>query len=353
MLLKIETAPPCPPSEWRPEETFYFFTAPRFTFRLRGRVNGPKHRKNRKFMTCKRPSLFPRRAWLGWLLTPLALTLHAGPVAIPNASFEAPETPYVTPVIAEWQITPKPGWYDPSIYGPWDNLFGTFYNAHTTDPDTYIDNADGQQAAYIFAVPDAGLFQDYNSSPSHAFDATFEVGNAYDLTVGVIASLNMSPGATLQLGLYYRDTLSNVVTVATTSVTHSVETFPTNTHFVDFQVHVPTILTDAPWAGKKMGIQILSTVRSEANLSYWDVDNVRLVKTPAPTLLNSAFTTNCFTFTVNSEPGQALEILTTTNLLTVANNWTSLGTFTNATGTTNFSDRSPNWSQRFYRALAR
>ncbi|MEI8288495.1 MAG: hypothetical protein WCH99_03410 [Verrucomicrobiota bacterium] len=306
-------------------------------------------------MSSKNYFTFGHSVLLCGLMTLLTLALHAGPVAVPNASFESPLAPrdslYAIPVLAEWQITPPPKGYDSSTNGTWEFNFGTFYNVPF--PGYFIDNADGEQAAFLFAVPDAGLFQDYNSSPGHAFDATFEVGNAYDLTVGVIASLNMTPGATLQLGLYYRDALSNVVLVATTSVTHSVETFPSNTHLVDFQVHLPVVQTGDPWAGQKIGIQILSTIGSDQNLSYWDLDNVRLVKTPAPTLLNSAFTTNGFTFTVNSEPGQTVEMFTTTNLLTVASNWTSLGVFTNFTGTTNFSDSITNAGQRFYRAQAR
>jgi hypothetical protein len=308
-------------------------------------------------MSCKRHSMFQRRAWFGWLLTPLALTLHAGPVAVPNASFEAPlaprESPYAFPDMAEWQITPQPIGYDPSTNGPWEFHFGTFYNVPF--PGYYIDNLDGEQAAFLFAVPEAGLFQDYNSTPSHAFNATFEVGNAYDLTVGVNGGEGggLMPGATLRLGLYYRDAASNIVMVATTSVTHSTETFPNHTHLVDFQVHVPTIQTSDPWAGKNVGIQILSTVSFGLQGGTWGLDNVRLVKTPAPTLFNAAFTTNGFTFTVNSEPGQAVEMFTATNLLTVASNWISLGTFTNATGVTNFSHGSTNCTQRFYRALAR
>jgi hypothetical protein len=316
-------------------------------------------------MSCNNHSQIGRSVWLCGLLTPLALAVHAGPVAIPNASFEAPlaprESPYAFPNMAEWQKTPQPFWYNPNDFqgSPWEYVMGTFYNAHVSDPDTYIDNADGQQGTFLFALPGAGLFQDYNSisganpTPSHAFNATFEVGNAYDLTVGVIGGGGgMKPGVTLLLGLYYRDIMSNVVMVATTSVTHGSEVFPTNTHLVDFQVHMPTVQTGDPWAGQNIGIQILSTVSFELMGGYWDLDNVRLVKTLEPTLLNSAFTTNGFSFTVQSEPGQPFTMLTTTNLMTVASNWISLGTFTNVTGSTNFSHSSTNWNQRYYRAQA-
>ena len=269
----------------------------------------------------------------------------------------------------EWQKTPQPGWYVPSQNdnSPWEYLMGTFFNVPF--PGYFIDNADGQQAAFLFAWPEAGLFQDYNSlsgtntTPSHAFNATFEVGNAYDLTVGVIGGGGgMKPGTTLQLGLYYRDALSNlVVMVAATSVTNSAGMFPANTHFVDFQVHVPTVLASDPWAGQNIGIQLLSTTvlkwvegqpDKESYGGYWDLDNVRLVKTLAPTLLNLAVTTSNFTFTVQSEPGLPFKILTATNILTVSSNWTSLGTFTNITGATTFSESKTNLGQRYYRAQA-
>jgi hypothetical protein len=313
-------------------------------------------------MSCKRHSIFQRRAWLGWLLTPLALTIHAGPVAIPNASFETPlaprEAPYAFPGMEEWQKTSQPFWYNPSDFqeSPWEYLMGTFYNSTNQ---AFIDNIDGEQAAFLFAVPEVGLFQDYNSlsgtniTPSHAFNATFEVGSAYDLTAGVIGGGGgMKPGATLLLGFYYRDAMSNLVMVATTSVTHSSEIFPTNTHFVDFQVHVPTVQVGDAWAGQHIGIQLLSTVSFALMGGYWDLDNVRLVKTLEPALLNPAVTTNGFTFTVQSEPGRPFEIFTTANLLTVTSNWTSLGTFTNFTGSTTFSDSSTNWVQRYYRVQA-
>ena len=313
--------------------------------------------KRRKYMSYKSHSKFQRSACLCWLVTSLVLAVHAGNVSIPNGSFESPlvpmENPYAIPSMEEWQKTPQPIWYDPSqnYNTPWEYLMGTFYNVPY--PGTYIDNADGQQAAFLFALPEAGFFQDYNSlsgtniAPGHAFNATFEVGSAYDLTVGVIGGGGgMKSGATLQLGLYYRDTLSNLVMVAATSVTHSTNTFPTNTHLVDFQVHVPTVKAGDTWAGQHIGIQLLSTTAFELAGGYWDLDNVRLFKTLAPTLLNPAATTSNFTFTVQSEPGQSFKILTATNNLTISSTWTRLGTVTNITGATTFSDRKTNIGQR-------
>jgi len=98
----------------------------------------------------------------------------------------------------------------------------------------------GTQAGYILAVPQVALFQDYNTSPTHDFNATFEVGKSYDLTVGVFGKPSLAPGSTLQISLYYLDGLDNKVTVAGTTVTYSAEAFPTTPTFnlVDFGVNV-------------------------------------------------------------------------------------------------------------------
>ena len=158
---------------------------------------------------------------------------------------------------------------------------GTFYNVPT--PDKFIDNCDGIQAAFLFALPEAGIFQDYNSisgtntTPSHAFNAKFNVGKSYNLTVGVLGGGGgMKPDATLQLSLYYLDANSNRVTVATTTVTNTSAAFPTNTHLVDYQVQVPGVKAGDPWAGKNIGIQMLSTTGFELAGGYWDLDHVRL-----------------------------------------------------------------------------
>ena len=116
-------------------------------------------------------------------------------------------------------------------------------------------------------------------SPSHLFNAKYNVGRSYNLTVGVIGGGGgMSNGATLQLSFYYRDASNNMVTVAAATVTNTAEQFPTNTHFVDFQVHAPTVNPTDAWAGLNIGVNIASTVSSNLMGGYWDLDNVRLVE---------------------------------------------------------------------------
>ena len=235
-------------------------------------------------------------------------------------------------------------------------MSGTFYNANLTNssPNTFIDNCDGVQAAFIFALADAGFFQDYNSTgdtsatPSHAFAAKFTPGKAYALAVGVIGGGGgMNPGAVLQLSLYYRDPSSNMVTVAATSVTNTSANFPTTTHLVDFQVQIPNVKATDPWAGQYIGIQLLSTVASPG---YWDVDNVRLTEVVAPNLQNPVLAGGQFNLALQSDPGTTWEILGTTNVSLPLSSWTSVATLTNVTGTIPFSDPATGLNRRFYGA---
>ena len=289
-------------------------------------------------------------------------TNRAGTIPIPNGCFESPVVPPVSPYATldmdYWQKSPQPAGYPQSPYAtyPWETRMGTFYNVPF--PSSFIDNCDGTQAAFIFAFPDVALFQDYTSiygtniTPSHAFDAKFNVNRAYSLTVGVIGGIYtaMHEGATLQLSLYYRDALSNIVTVAATTITNATQLFPTNTHFVDFSVYVPGVQANDPWAGQNIGVQIASTVGFDLMGGYWDVDNARLTETLLPALTNPGMTNGQFGFTLESQPGLRFEILATTNLSLASSNWTSLGDLTNVTGTVPFLDPTTADKSRFYQA---
>ena len=98
-------------------------------------------------------------------------------------------------------------------------------------------------------------------------------------------------------------------------------------------------------------MQIASTV-TDTNLAggYWDLDNVRLTETVLPALSHPQVTNNQFSLTLQSQPGLRCEILAHTNLSAPLSNWTSLGTVTNTTGTTNFLDPATILDHRFYRA---
>src|SRR5436189_1624009 len=104
-------------------------------------------------------------------------------IPVPNYSFESPVVPpvapYAAPDIDFWQKSPQPFWYNPTNNNnpPWDYLMGSFFNVPF--PGSFIDNCDGSQASFLFAVPNVARFQDYdtiygtNTSRSHAFNANF------------------------------------------------------------------------------------------------------------------------------------------------------------------------------------
>lgn len=210
-------------------------------------------------------------------------------VPIPNGSFELPLTDFANPQMDGWQKAPEPEWYvDPTGMFPWEALMGQFRNTTNGSPD-HIDNMDGNQAAYLFALPGVSIFQDYNptvgtnSSSFQMFNALFEAGKSYALTVGVLGGGGgMSSGATLEISLYYRDASNNPVIVASTIVTNSPDLFPTNTHLTDFQVRIPSVKPTDAWAGKRIGIRIASTVGLDRTGGYWVVDNVRLTDSVLP-----------------------------------------------------------------------
>lgn len=291
-------------------------------------------------------------------------TTRAATIPVPNGSFEFPVPNPIFPISAlidSWQEMPEPGWYATNGSGySWDQITGLFGNTAPGSAN-HIDNMDGNCAAWLFAVPEAGYFQDYysvdwnDSAPSHAFDAIYEVGKSYQMTVGLFGggaggNGGMYLGATLELGLYYRDANSNRIPVAATSLTNSAELFTSNTNLIDFTVTVPTVTAGDAWAGKHIGIQLLSTVTPELQGGYWDLDNVRLVSTLTPRLVNPAVTNNQFQFTLRSEPGSRFEILASTNAALTTTSWTVLGTVTNVTGELPFVDSNPFFAQRFYQA---
>jgi len=201
---------------------------------------------------------------------------YAGAIYIPNASFELPETTFVSVNIDSWQRPAKPWWYDESGGFLWSQLTGVFLNVSATEPD-HIDNCDGKQAVWLFAVPQVELFQDLT--------ATFEVGQSYHLTVGIFGGGgNMKDDVPIEIRLYYRDAENNKVTVGATAFTYDWDTGYVH-HLNDVQLDIPQPLRGDSWAGKNIGVQLVSTL-TLADLDpntgraggYWVLDNVRLTK---------------------------------------------------------------------------
>lgn len=296
---------------------------------------------------------------LGLVLIALAASLLAGlargqTIPVPNGSFETPDTPFADPRVDSWQKSPKPVWFEETDVQQWDQLTGVFLNTAPGSAD-HIDNIDGDQAIFLFAVPEVALFQDFdstdwaNSTPTHAFDATFEVGKSYQLKVGVIGGGgNMLEGVSLEAALYYRDSASNQVVVASSNIVHSAAVFTNTTHFIDFQLDVPAVKDSDPWAGQHIGIRLLSTVAPNLVGGYWDIDNVRLTATAGVSIADPSRSGAGFTFTLRSAPGSQFEVLASESLSVSLANWATVGTVTNLTGTTTFTDTGGETAQRFY-----
>jgi len=275
--------------------------------------------------------------------------VRAQSIYVPNADFGLPVTDYATNVICAWQTMPQPAGYEYPY--PWEDTTGVFYN----DPEyayygKYIHNCDGPQAAFLFALPGVGIFQDYDSTPSHDFAATYEVGQSYQLQAGFIANTNFGqyPWARLRMSLYYRDSSNNMVTIACTNIVYDTNVFTSITNFVGFELNLPTVQAGDAWAGQHIGIEFLSTVCTNLEGGYWDLGNVQLWVTPA--LINPSWSNGQFVATLLSEPGLVFQILATTNLSVPLSNWTSVVTLTNVSGTTSFIDPATNYNERFYQA---
>jgi hypothetical protein len=221
-----------------------------------------------------------------------ALPLKAQPITVPNYSFElgtAPNSyPYVNTSVASWQKNPEPAFYQPAFGSSgitWDQTAGVFL-----DVNPYVNHV-GNQVGYILSVPQVALFQDYTTSPTHDFNATYNVGMSYNLTVGVFAKSSMAPGATFDLSLYYLDGTGNKVTVGSTTITYSSAAFPITSplNLIDYSVNVPAIQAGDPAAGQHIGIELESTVSAQlTTFANWDFDNVRLTAAPEPATLSLA-----------------------------------------------------------------
>ena len=201
--------------------------------------------------------------------------IQAADIPIPNGSFESPTPPPgfpATPMVDSWQKSPQPVWFDPDAFGgiTWDQLSGVFPNTPVGSPD-HIVNLDGDQAAYMFALPEVALFQE--------LELTYEVGLSYTLTVGMLGTQGIVEGSSFELSLYYLDGVNGPVTLAATPVTYTAEGFPTVTQLIDVSASLSEVQADDPWAGQNIGIQFLST---SGEAGVWDLDNVRLQAIPEP-----------------------------------------------------------------------
>jgi len=270
-------------------------------------------------------------------------------IIVPNGSFELPSTVFADPRVDSWQKAPKPDWYDESGGFTWEQLIGVFLN---TAPDAadHIENLDGKQATFLFAVPQVELFQDSQSTPIREFDAPYIVGRSYQLTAGILGGGGgMKSGVTLDMSLFYRDPAGQRVTVASTTITHSPEAFPSRNRVSDFSVQSLPVTPAAAWAGKSIGIAFTSTVRPDLAGGYWDIENVRLTESPGVLLEKPVWSAGKLSVQLISPAGSRIEFLASPRLNLPLTDWTRLGLFTNAAGSLTLTDPEPGPGPRFYR----
>ena len=212
--------------------------------------------------------------------------LQAQLIPVPNSSFELQSgvgQPFgVNVLVDSWQKPAKPAYFSEI-----ETNFGIFWiqTAGVFVDNNPYGNRVGTQAAYLLSFPQVALFQDYNTvdwndaEPTHDFNAVFQPGKSYKLTVGLFGK-NMTEGSQLTLSLYYRDKQDNMVTIASTTITYTAADFPTTSplNLQDYQVTVPTVRGGDKWARKRIGIKIESTFGYGDG--YWDIDNVRLEANP-------------------------------------------------------------------------
>lgn len=227
------------------------------------------------------------KAALGMALLAATGSLLAQSISVPNSSFESQSglgQPFGVNInIDSWQKADRPAYFPETGY----NGFYWVQTAGMFNAPGYL-NQVGAQAAFVLSFPQAGIFQDYNSldwnhtSPTHDFNATYEVGKSYNLTLGLYGKSMSENFSSLELSLYYRDGGNSMMPVSSTTVTFSSALFGTNgpLSLVDYQVNVPTVQATDAWAGQNIGIRITS-IQGDGN-GYWDMDNLRLQAVPEP-----------------------------------------------------------------------
>ena len=211
------------------------------------------------------------------VLTSVMVPLQAATesLVVPNGSFELPATPFVSLLIDGWQRTPKPTWYVEDGGFLWNQLTGIFVNTAPGAAD-HLELLDGRQAAWLFAVPEAGLFQQIRNAAGTA-PAVYEAGRSYRITFDAVGGGgNMLEGVTLEAGFIRWDAGSNRVWVASTVVTNSPALFDPRTYLRTFSLTTPVLAPADPALGAVIGVQVVSTVSAEAQGGYWDVDRVRV-----------------------------------------------------------------------------
>ena len=130
------------------------------------------------------------------------------------------------------------------------------------------------------------MFDDPGMEISQQLTNTFEVGQSYQITVGIAGGgYGMPLGTPREIGLYYLDGSGNQVVVGTTTITNNNSL--TDGQYIsdlpDYVLSIPTVAASNAWAGQQIGVALIQTsTGTTSGGGYWDIDNVRLESVPEP-----------------------------------------------------------------------
>lgn len=223
---------------------------------------------------------------LGALITGIFSTsLHGANIAVPNSSFESQlgaGNPFDTTILVDsWEKPPKPGYFDEGMGLLWIQTAGAFLD---TNP---YQNKVGNQAGYLLNFPQAAIYQDFTTQDwngaTNQFNEQYQVGQSYQMTLGVFGKGLTEGVSALTLSLYYRDLSDAIVPINSTEIIYFAANFPMVPSFnlVDYTVSIPEVQAGDAWAGKDIGIKIEVTAGTFSYAS-WDYDNLRLESVPEP-----------------------------------------------------------------------
>lgn len=201
-------------------------------------------------------------------LSPLAVQADA--IAVGDASFETPDVSVslaaVFPV-----LTPGTRSYD--AWGTESSNAGVVLNGQY---DRAYTNLDGAQCGWMDVLTQgAVVYQDLTT-------ATYQVGKAYTMTIGLGRLAYGDMDHTLNVALFAREGQTNTNYVAGSVTVRYGDLSATK--MTDCIISVPTVQSTDAWAGKPISIWLVNQGGAGAG-GCWNYDDVRLASIPEPATL--------------------------------------------------------------------
>lgn len=225
-----------------------------------------------------------------------AQAFAAGPVNIPNGSFEAPNALNANDFHSlpldftqtDWVHAPQPGDWPYPNDGPfvWIATAGVFHNNAFINTPNYVSGVDGLQGGFFFNT--------YHNEITQELATTWNPGSVYHLSFSAQGGGQGLPvGAQLKVWLYYLDGPNKVPVAefyATNTFNNPTGSLPI-TQLVGYGAGFDTDVIPASLAGKNIGIAVSSTATgydfglTGSDFGYWDIDNIQLTELPEPASL--------------------------------------------------------------------